>query len=106
MNKFRRTSFEVAANFSMTSNQKIKFTFCIFDFFCCQQLEIPNKKSKCATCTSAYGGHGSGGKLADIVYNVYEQPVCKNPTTDSSITRKPPMGNGTQLNKDKQSKYR
>lgn len=44
MNKFRRTSFEVAANFSMTSNQKIKFTFCIFDFFCCQQLEIPNKK--------------------------------------------------------------
>lgn len=49
-------------------------------------------------------GRGSGGKLANIVYNVYEQPVCKNPTTDNPLTEKPPMENGTQLNKDKQSK--
>ena len=49
-------------------------------------------------------GRGSGGKLANIVYNVYEQPVCKNSTTDNPLTEKPPMENGTQLNKDKQSK--
>ena len=49
-------------------------------------------------------GRGSGGKLANIVYNVYEQPVCKNPTTDNPLTGKPPMENSTQLNKDKQSK--
>lgn len=51
-------------------------------------------------------GRGSNGKLANIVYNVYEQPVGKNPTTDNSLTGKPPMGNGTKLNKDKQSKDR
>ncbi|NBJ90921.1 DUF6017 domain-containing protein [Acutalibacter sp. 1XD8-36] len=49
-------------------------------------------------------GRGSGGKLVNIVYNVYEQPVCKNPTTDNPLTEKLPMENSTQQNKDKQSK--
>ncbi len=49
-------------------------------------------------------GRGSGGKLANIVYNVYEQPLCKNSTTDNPLTGKPSMENSTQLNKDKQSK--
>ena len=47
---------------------------------------------------------GSGGKLANIIYNVYEQPLCKNSTTDNPLTGKPLMENSTQLNKDKQSK--
>ncbi len=44
-------------------------------------------------------GRGSGGKLANIIYNVYEQPLCKKLTTDNPLTE-----NNTQLNKDKQSK--
>ena len=48
-------------------------------------------------------GRGSGGKLANIVYNVYEQPLCKNSTADNPLTEKLPMENSTQLNTDNQS---
>ena len=45
-------------------------------------------------------GRDPKGKMADMVYTIYEQPVLENPTSDN-----PSSGNPTQLNKDIQTTY-
>ena len=55
-------------------------------------------------------GRDAKGKMADMVYTIYEQPVLakpvlenpvlENPTSDNPISDNPASGNPTQLNKE------
>ena len=59
-------------------------------------------------------GRDAKGKMADMVYTIYEQPVLakpvlenpvlENPTSDNPTSDNPASGNPTQLNKDISSK--
>ena len=59
-------------------------------------------------------GRDAKGKMADMVYTIYEQPVLakpvlenpvlENPTSDNPTPGKPTLGKPTQLNKDISSK--
>ena len=50
-------------------------------------------------------GRDAKGKMADMVYTIYEQPVLdkpvlENPTSDNPTSNNPALGNPTQLNKE------
>ena len=50
-------------------------------------------------------GRDTKGKMADMVYTIYEQPVLdkpvlENPTSDNPTSNNPASGNPTQLNKE------
>ncbi len=50
-------------------------------------------------------GRDAKGKMADMVYTIYEQPVLdkpvlENPTSDNPTSNNPASGNPTQLNKE------
>lgn len=50
-------------------------------------------------------GRDAKGKIADMVYTIYEQPVLdkpvlENPTSDNPTSNNPASGNPTQLNKE------
>ena len=55
-------------------------------------------------------GRDPKGKMADMVYTIYEQPVLENPTSadpvlENPTSDNPSSGNPTQLNKDIQTTY-
>ena len=45
-------------------------------------------------------GRDPKGKMADMVYTIYEQPVLENPVLENPTSDNPSSGNPTQLNKD------
>ena len=50
-------------------------------------------------------GRDPKGKMADMVYTIYEQPVLENPVLENPTSDNPSSGNPTQLNKDIQTTY-
>ena len=48
-------------------------------------------------------GRDPKGKMADMVYTIYEQPVLENPVLENPTSDNPSSGNPTQLNKDIQT---